>query len=272
MQTLKYKTIYSKDYLKKLDKELHFIPLTYDVLFKKVFGNNKEILKRFLIEVLELNIKEEDCEIELGMNELFKEQYNNYRARIDIVIVLNKIIRVDLEINREKVEDILNRNFTYITKEHTMQFKKNINYKDFYKYKTIQLNLNTRPFGTEINGEDIFSVRSNNTGKQVIDNFEIIIKYLEYFRNLYYTNNGKCKKGQIWLAMLMSKSFSELGRFLEELLDPEERDHFLMEVINMCSNEFFVHQWLGEKTAREIVESTIEYNQQKKEKEMIKKI
>ena len=74
-----YKEQYPNEYVEKLDTnpEIKFIPLVYDQMFKKVFGNNKEILKRFLLKVLHYNIDESKCNIEVGPNELPKEQKKN---------------------------------------------------------------------------------------------------------------------------------------------------------------------------------------------------
>jgi len=106
---------------------------------------------------------------------------------------------------------------------HTLNVVRGTKYENFYKYETIQLNLNTHHFGTEINGEDIFYIKSENTGNRLVNNFKIVIKDLAYFHNLYYTNNGKCEEDQIWLAMLMSENFTELNSFLEVLLKKEEQ-------------------------------------------------
>ena len=41
-----YKTIIKREYLEKLDKELEIIPITFDQMFKSVFGKNLELLKK----------------------------------------------------------------------------------------------------------------------------------------------------------------------------------------------------------------------------------
>ena len=42
-----YKTIIKREYLEKLDKELEIIPITFDQMFKSVFGKNLELKKRY---------------------------------------------------------------------------------------------------------------------------------------------------------------------------------------------------------------------------------
>lgn len=258
---------YTKEYLEKLDRELKFIPLTYDQLFKKIFSNNKELLKAFLISVLKLNHKQ-DYNIDILTNELPKEQYNEYGSRVDITVIINNKIKVNIEINQEKFENILDRNFLYITKEHTLNIKKGINYKDFYKYETIQLNLNTNTYGTEINGEDIFYLKSNNTDKNIINNFKIIIKDLNYYKKIYKTTN---KKEHIWLALLMSESFTELESVLNKLMSIRDKDYFIKEVINMCEDAFFAHSWMQEEM-NQIVEGRKLYNEEQKRKQYEQKI
>ena len=60
-------------YLKKIDKELEMIPLTFDVMFKGVFEKNVDLLKRFLICVLNLDLDVNHTKIEVLNNELVKE-------------------------------------------------------------------------------------------------------------------------------------------------------------------------------------------------------
>ena len=224
----KYEEKYTNDFIKELDlrADIKFILLCYDPMFKKVFGNNTKILKKFFMKVLHLDIKEDKCRMVIGVNELPKEQDKNYGSREDINVIINDTIRINLEVNQEVFKDIADRNFLFASKMHTLNVESGTKYKDFYKYETIQLNLNTHHYGTEINGEYIFYIKSENTGNRLVNNFKIVIKDLAYFHNLYYTKNGKCDEDQIWLAMLMSENFTELNDFLEVLLNKEERQHY----------------------------------------------
>lgn len=251
------------------DKEVVLIPLSYDPMLKKVFGNNTDIFRKFLISVLHLDTNGEEVSIVFGVNDLPKKQIKNYGSRVDINIIINGRIRVNLEINQERFVDVADRNFLFATKMHTLNVIKGTDYEDFHKYETIQINLNTHSFGTEKNGSDVFYITSENTGEKLVGNFKIIIKDLAYFYNLYYTNNGNCEEDQIWLAMLMSRSFQELGAFLERLLTREERNRFLREVINMGQKEFFLHEWEPE-AMRRIVEGRKAYNEEQRRLEFAK--
>lgn len=46
--------VITREYLLKLDNELKMIPITFVPIFKGLFSNNIELLKRFLNEVLNL--------------------------------------------------------------------------------------------------------------------------------------------------------------------------------------------------------------------------
>ena len=55
-----------------IEQETRLIPLTSDFMFKRIYTENPDILKQFLISVLELNINPEKTTIEIISNELTK--------------------------------------------------------------------------------------------------------------------------------------------------------------------------------------------------------
>lgn len=65
MVTQNLNIINNKEYLKKLDTQLEFIPITFDPIFKGVFGNNPKLLKKFLISVLNLGLPPEKCKLKI---------------------------------------------------------------------------------------------------------------------------------------------------------------------------------------------------------------
>ncbi len=138
------KSMYTREELLILDKELKLIPLTYDFAFKKVFCSNKELLKDFLISVLELEniINPNKCKIELEPNELPKENKKEYKKTIDINVILNNDIYVDIEVNREAFKDIKLRNMMYADKIYSMILDKGEHYHKLDDKIMYQLNLN----------------------------------------------------------------------------------------------------------------------------------
>ena len=78
--------IVDKEYLKEVDKEVKMIPLTFDVVLKGVFERNQDLLKKFIISVLKLEIDESDTDIEITKNELLKENIKEYQKRVDMLL------------------------------------------------------------------------------------------------------------------------------------------------------------------------------------------
>ena len=93
-----------------------------------------------------------------------------------------------------------------------------------------------------------------------------ILKYLDYYKNLYYTKPSECKKDDLWLALLTSKSFSELNDYLEQLLPDDLRELFLREAIDMSKDKFILHEWQYDKMQDlEKKEEELYYENQMKE-------
>lgn len=109
----------NKKYFKKLDQELKLIPITYDFAFKKIFRSNLDILRDFLKVVIPLDITD-DCRIKLMDGELPKENKNEKKKIVDIYVILDGKIYVDIEVNRSKFENVLERNIKYKNKLSSM--------------------------------------------------------------------------------------------------------------------------------------------------------
>ena len=61
------------NYFKEVDKKIKMIPITFDVEFKSIFERNLDLLKRFLISTLNLDLDINTTTITISNNELIKE-------------------------------------------------------------------------------------------------------------------------------------------------------------------------------------------------------
>ena len=52
---------YTEEEMIFLDENFKFIPLTYDKLFKGIFKDNLEILKKFILSQLEFDVNPDEC-------------------------------------------------------------------------------------------------------------------------------------------------------------------------------------------------------------------
>ena len=228
--------------LKELDKEVKMIPLTYDFSFKSAFDKNLEVLKEFLVDVLDLEYELEELDIRILNNELPKENFNEYQKRIDVNIVLNDDIYVEIEINRENFELVKYRNKLYKEKLSSMLLKTGEDAKKLESIYFYQLNLNTENKSEKIGGHTIVPY-DIDAGKVYVTNDKTILKYFEFYYKLYYNEPNKRTRDIVWLASLCAKSFTELYQMLNDVLDSKELNKFIRDVINMSLEDFNLHEW-----------------------------
>jgi len=234
--------VITKEKLKKQDKKIKFIPITYDFAFKSVFIKNLNIFKKFLIAALELDIDPNLCNIKVDNTELPKEIYKEGSKTVDINVILNNNVHIEVELNRDYFDKVRKRNFRYIDKMSSMLINsgEKANETDKVLY---QLNLNAKEKQIKY-GKDIIVPYGTETGKIYEDNKFMVLKYLEYYRRIYY-NEGDRNEETIWLTALTSRSFSELYEILKDVLTEKELTKFIGDVIKM-SNEFLnfpLHEW-----------------------------
>ena len=110
----------------------------------------------------------------------------------------------------------------------------------------IQLNLNTKDVNIPY-GDDILMTYGLKSNRIYVENKKIILKYLAYYKRLYYNLNIKLTKSELWLVVILSESFTELYDLLETLLTKEKRDSFIRKVINMSKDTFILHEWEKDK-------------------------
>ena len=85
-------------------------------MFKHIFTNNPDILKKFLIDVLKLDINPNLATIIIENNELTKSRKKEYQKNVDIYVSINNNLRIDIEVNSEKFSSIKARNVLYLNK------------------------------------------------------------------------------------------------------------------------------------------------------------
>ena len=241
----------NKKYFKKLDQELKLIPITYDFAFKKIFRSNLDILRDFLKVVIPLDITD-DCRIKLMDGELPKENKNEKKKIVDIYVILDGKIYVDIEVNRSKFENVLERNVKYKNKLSSMIPKAGEDVKVLKEKSLYQLNLNAYP--KEEITDDIVVLYGLKSKKIYSSNEYMIIKGLEKHRELYYS--GIKEEDVIWLTALTSKNFSELYKIISQVLPEEKLKRFMEGAVGMSKDEFVLHEW-----NKELFDDLVKYNE-----------
>ena len=241
------KKLFTREDLVELDKTFEIIPMTSDSMFKAMFTYDLDILKEFLILETGLNLNPKETSITLLNSELTKSKIKEYKKTIDIYVNLNDQICINCELNNSSFNDYLAvRNELYTSKLFTLMFESGDGKDKFLSKRLIQLNLNTENISINY-GEDIILPYGVKTGKFYSQNKETILKYLAYYKNLYYNLGVKLNKAELWLVVILCENLVELYDLLENLLTKEKRDKFIRKVIEMSKDEFILSEWEKEK-------------------------
>jgi len=252
----------TREDIKEIDKNLKFIPITFDYLFKSLFQDNLDLLRKFILSQLDSQIDPRECKITLLNNELPNENKNEYKKTVDLYVLINNTIYVNIEINRERFDDVKLRNFMYESKLYSMILEKGENIADLKDKCFCQINLNAMDKNTDI-GEDTIVLYGLKTGKIYSENKYTLLKYLDYYRKLYYNEDVNLSCDKMWLVAFASKNFVELYDSLEKILTQEERERFLRKVIDLSKDVFILHEWEKDKLD-ELVRLTREENAEKR--------
>ena len=182
-------------------------------------------------------------------------------------MVLNDTIYIDIEVNRSNFDRVKLRNSMYCDKLYSMLLDmgdKTTKLKDIYLY---QLNLNAKDKSISY-GEDKIVSFSLVTKDIFIKNKFIILKYLEFYRNLYYTNRESLRDDEKWLAAITATNFIELDEMLKGVLNNHDRNRLVSEVIRMSKWNFNLHEWNKEKMDELVRDETERIFREEKEQKV----
>ena len=264
---VKEKKYYCAEDMAKLDQEREFIPLTFDGMFKGIFKKDLDLLRDFILSQIGLKIDNDRCKIEIMDSELVKDKIDEYQKTVDINVLINNLC-VNIEVNREYFKNVEQRNFLFADKLCTMMLNRGESVESLRNKYLIQINLNAIDKYDEDNnklsyGTDTIVSYGLNTGKIYHNNKFVYVKYLEYYRELYYNEGEKLDESCLWLVLFTSKSFFEMYNILGELFDNDRREQFIRNVINMIDNRKIFEDWEIEKL-NELVKYTSEQNLREK--------
>ena len=83
-----------------------------------------------------------------------------------------------------------------------------------------------------------------------INNDITYIRYLDYYRNLYYNGDVELTENEYWLALLTSENYMELNDIASKLLNDETREKLVKDVIGLSNDELIFdeyEQMMGDK-------------------------
>lgn len=227
-------------------------------MFKRVFTKNPELLKKFLICVLKLDMNPQTSHILIENTELPKSIRREYRKTVDILVVLNGTKTIDVELNSSTFNEIKYRNALYIEKIMTTNLEQGTSKEDMSKYYYYQLNLNIHKFKEDV-GEKSFYLKEDKTNELLIDNLKIIHKSLDYYTKLYYNEDKKCEKDVVWLALINAKNLSEIEEMATLIMNKKEKEKFISDVTQASRDKLILSEWETEKLAEMVKRESLKY-------------
>ena len=228
---------------------------------KRIFIKNPNILKEFLITVLNLELDPKNTSITIISNELIKSKRQEYHKTVDILVKINNNLKIDVELNSEKFKTIKLRNTLYLHKISTDTIEVGTATIDMSKYYFYQLNLNSN--NSDNTSSESYMLLEENSHKPLLDNFKIICKSLDYYKKLYYNSSKYVSKDVIWLALLRADNFSELKEMSKLVMNDKDSKKFVNDCIEASQDEVILSEWEADKMAKLVKDKTLEdaYNE-----------
>ena len=238
-------------------------------MFKHIFTNNPDILKKFLIDVLKLDINPNLATIIIENNELTKSRKKEYQKNVDIYVSINNNLRIDIEVNSEKFSSIKARNVLYLNKIAIDTTESGFTYQKMNKQYFYQLNLNAHKSDKYLDEE--YLLVSTNKHQILLDNYKIICKSLDYYKELYYNQGKNSSKDVIWLSLLGANNFNELEEMASLVMDEKEKNKFVSECKDSSKNTKWLSEWGSEYFAEMVKQNVIKDAKEEGLKEGVKK-
>ena len=175
-----------------MEKE-KWVPLKFDLMAKKVFGDEKDQrpIKFLLNQILGINAKE----VKILNNEIIDKPYKNKKFEVDLLVRTEEDTTIGVEINTEVSKAITNRNLFYMCRVMSRDLKPN---EDFNKLnKHIQISFDFR--GRQIRPIMNYKLINKETLEELSDKMEIVKVNVPYFYSICYNKGATLKERFIGL-------------------------------------------------------------------------
>ncbi len=170
-------------YNKVLDED-EVIPLTYDRVFKLVFGDPNHLERLNLL--LSVTLKKKVEVIELYPNDLLDDNRINKKNEVDLLCKLDGEY-VSVEVNTNLDEEIIYRNISFVSRVMSKALKPGEDYSNINKY--YQINIDVEDFLDE--PYEICHLKGEISDKLVTDRIEFYFINVKHFAKTCYNCSGK---------------------------------------------------------------------------------
>ena len=256
------------------EKEL--IPLKFDLVFKRVFGDKNDLqpIRCLLKRILNIEPKE----INILNSEIIGKPYKDKNVNVDLIVTLEDNTHIMIEINTDVNSALIDRNFFYLCRVISNNLKPNISYNELNKH--IQINFDFR--GLHKKPIMHYKITSQETGETLTDKLEIVRIDVPYFSSKWY-NTGKkgLTESERFIALFnisdkeIAKDISNGDKDMGEILKKIEECSSDEEIIGAYDAEFHRSEIerLGKMYAKEEgIKEGIKEGILKKSKEIARKM
>ena len=165
-------------------KEDEVIPLTYDRVFKLIFGDANHLERLNLL--LSVTLKKKVEVIKLYPNDLLDDNRVNKKNEVDLLCKLDGEY-VSIEINTNLNQEVVDRNIAFVSRLMSKDLKPGEEYSDISRY--YQINIDVDDFlGVPY---EVCHLVGDNTHKLVTDRVEFYFINVKHFAEICYNEGGK---------------------------------------------------------------------------------
>ena len=92
----------------------------------------------------------------------------------------------------------------------------------------------------------------------LLDNYKIVCKSLDYYKELYYNQGKKANKDVIWLSILKARDLSELEEMASLVMDKDEKEKFVSDCNNASKDTKWLSEWNSDLFAEMVKHNVLE--------------
>ena len=165
--------------------EKRMVPLKFDLMFKKVFGDKDDLmpLKKLLECILDIKPKN----ITILNPEIIGSSYYDKRTIVDLIVELEDNTQIGIEMNTNVNKYLIARNLRYLFKNIGQELKKGSTYKRLKKY--IQINIDCE--GKHVRPIERYKLMEIEKYEILTEDIEIVRVDLPYYVEKCYNKSAR---------------------------------------------------------------------------------
>ena len=191
-------------------KERPFIPLSYDLVFKRVFADeyDKRPLKTLLNVILNIDISTND--ITILNSEMVGKNVNTKKNTVDLIVKLKDGTKVGIEMNRASSDKLVFRNTLYMFRLMGHALNKGARYEDIDEY--IQINFDMD--GEHSEPIDVYTLcNEKHPDKKLTNKLQIYRINVPYFtKRCYNLREEELAYKDRFIGMIGAKTLKEINK------------------------------------------------------------